>query len=766
MIAIISDILTRFSNVYFRINVIILCSLLWLGIWGISIAYAQQDADLYGTRVREYDNEIKKGLNAALQPAQELSESQNFFQQLLAQEEQPQEEEISIDNIPPTEQKNDLPSQIKEEKQPPLDLDPISHNFLVDALTALRFVAISLDNEEDIGLAYSGIARSFIIREQIRDAVNEAEKIKDPLWQARTYLSIAEYYMANNKSRNAIRYLREASDIFNDDFIANSEFVLRRVANNFAILGRLKDSILAVSKISDIYKRIDAIRTAARNVFYIYNLQRSEAALLEKEDDADIIALTKEYEDTFNVALEILRQATKELETISDVETNDNVINLYMDLGSTFLSVDAIEDALYAFDFAESLINKLPLGERQERLSLLAAKTVPLGDIKNSMRLVRQIDAAVPRAIALASVAVAHIEDNNLDAALPLFTLAKDTIKFFPDNFVRNKTLTRIMLSETQAGRFADAFTTAGLIDNPYFQSRSLFAMAQLLINEEKYKEALILNNYIPFVSMRSQISAAVAYGYGQRKENKLLPLELSEILEAGIEDTNMPIENSDINQAIARVLTAQILVGDKNKDLAIFDRCYELIDATQVELDRVLMLVLIARAYAARGYEHQATILIDQAFRQTWLNRQEWLLQAGNVYSTALAAITRGLLDVDNIFAAFDIAASIPLPNPEDRVLQDERGRYSHPRYRAMQAIAVKATRNLSLDLAIRAANEIEFSPARAQILSDIAISAVLDEKRNFDRNILGFNFQQTDWLNDSAITNILNEEELQSYQ
>src|SRR3546814_9132878 len=81
------------------------------------------------------------------------------------------------------------------------------------------------------------------------------------------------------------------------------------------------------------------------------------------------------------------------------------------------------------------------------------------------------------------------------------------------------------MEEQTRVGRLADAFTTAGGIQDRRSRSRALLSMGMLLLEAGKTVEAMKLVEFIPFIGLRARIFVAVA----KRKAEAGEPMERSE---------------------------------------------------------------------------------------------------------------------------------------------------------------------------------------------------------------------------------------------
>ena len=694
----------------------------------VSNAYGQKSSvDLY------------RDLNIADQESDDKDNDNDAVEKSYIQDQRDRISEFNKSELRPENLTPQQEQQITNQKEILNDIDPISENFLSNALTALRFVAISLDDKEDIGLAYSGIVRSFIVQNDIDSALREARAIEDPIWQARSLISIADYFnKTQDDKEKTIAILNEALDLFDVNENVNASNVLKELARQYSFLGDFKKSLEAISKISNIKKQLEFLRITLGDILKLY-----EIAANNQFNDANTTSL----DETLALVNNILPATKIKIDSLGDLISIEDKVNFYVDIGKIYLQIGDEEEALKVFELSEQIIETQDSNIKQKLFPKLAEAIVPLQESKNAMRIVQKILFSDLRAIALSSVARAQAENNNTDSAVPLFALAKDEIKLFNDPIKRYKVLTKIIIDETRAGRLADAFNSAGLIDNVQLQALALYNMGQELTRLEKFKEAIKLINFIPVLYLRADLVSSLIEGINT-SEQEFSKKFIDDILINALNETPLAIDSEKIVPAIQKILSSQIKYGDSTNDKKIFATALDIINTTQSGIERVIALVNVAKAYALRSRFDDASKLIDQAFRLTWLNRDDWLNSKEQYYALALNSITQGQLQLNDIYTAFDTAASIPEPSPETRIIQDESGRYIHPRYLAMQSIAVHAAKLEELDLAIRAANEVEFPAARAQILAFIAIADIYSDNELFDTNIFGFDFLKNQWV------------------
>ena len=120
---------------------------------------------------------------------------------------------------------------------------------------------------------------------------------------------------------------------------------------------------------------------------------------------------------------------------------------------------------------------------------------------------------------------------------------------------------------------------------------------------KRKFDEALVLVDYIPFVSLRAPIFAAVA----ERRGLDGRAAGASELLARSLELTGIDPLAEYVPAALRRVLNAQLAVGLADSDSVVFARARELADLIPDELTRIRALMNLAVALARRGDKEEA---------------------------------------------------------------------------------------------------------------------------------------------------------------
>ncbi len=272
------------------------------------------------------------------------------------------------------------------------------------------------------------------------------------------------------------------------------------------------------------------------------------------------------------------------------------------------------------FNFARTNLLSAEFKERDDTLAALAAAQVLSGDRVQAMNIVRAIDDEARGSMALASVARALSEISDVDAARPLFRLAfEDAVKTVNEKS-RNEIPRHILVEQTRAGLFNDAFTTAGSIKIRETQSRALLAMANVLIATDLYDEAIKLVNFIPYISMRAQIFVTLALVAGHAGD----PLEASSLLARAVEPTGAPVFQDELPPVLTRIIDAQVAIGAPQTTRALFLRVRELVHALTSIPDRVNLLTQLAAGEQKLISEEPARKTISAAWQLAWTKKEE----------------------------------------------------------------------------------------------------------------------------------------------
>jgi len=317
------------------------------------------------------------------------------------------------------------------------------------------------------------------------------------------------------------------------------------------------------------------------------------------------------------------------------------------------------------------------------------------------------------RAEALSAVSAA-LGRRNIDAAVPLFRMAEEEIGRIEDQSARFRAITYLVARETEIGRLKDAFETAFKITEDVPRAEALLGMGRILIDQGKLPEALVLKDYIPYIGMRAQIMAAVALGRGKEDDAEGASALLSEALDP----TGYPMLPEFVPNALDAVLSAQIKVGLKSADQAIFTRARDLSEVLPGDLAQVQALVQVAIAEARRGRIEDSQKTISAAYRIAFENKGD------EGFDSALMAISLAQLAAGDLLGAYDTAARIPEPEAGVTMPRTLDGGFAVPRYQALIRVAAAAGRLGDPNFGQEVTDKIGSDPAKAVGLAAVAIA------------------------------------------
>lgn len=572
--------------------------------------------------------------------------------------------------------------------------DEVTTQILQDPYLQLRFIALSMESADEQGTALNGLVQAMLVQGDIDRAIAEADLIEDPLWYARSQIEIAGALNdlgAGGEALDALFAAVERLEPVTDD--PDAQAILALIAAEQAGLNALPDAIATATLIPDARQRVAALEAAA---------VRGQAA-------GDGAAAS-------NAAIaEVLRETVAEAARLPTSEALTG--RLLTELGLAQVKADDPEGAKRTFALARAAIAEGPESARDIGFARLGAALVAVEDRVGGMQVVRDVPEGPERAIALSGIARTMALAGDMDSAQPIFTLAReiaDGIDPALDPDGHERAFTAIVADFTVTGQLLDAFTAAGAIPDRLRQSRALMRMAEVLLDQERYDDAIKLVDYIPFIAMRARIFAAVARAEGEAGAD----MEASALLARALEPTGFDPQPALLPDALRDVLTMQLRHGAPESDEALFIRARELADLIPDDLQRVRSLTRLAIAEGSRGFLERADRTLSSAYRIAFLNRE------ADLFGEAMADITGAQLEIGDLLEAFDSAARIPDPTAGERRDTFPDGRFSHPKYRALTAVAATAVARGRLPLGRRAANQIAYPPARAAAFAAMAVA------------------------------------------
>ena len=100
------------------------------------------------------------------------------------------------------------PSLVSAQDQ---ELDPVSIQAMSNAYIALRFVALTLEGPDEQGQALNGLVRANLAGERLDKALDEALRIEDGIWKARSLGQIAAFHAERGEIETALETLDQAA---------------------------------------------------------------------------------------------------------------------------------------------------------------------------------------------------------------------------------------------------------------------------------------------------------------------------------------------------------------------------------------------------------------------------------------------------------------------------------------------------------------------------------------------------------------------------
>ena len=574
------------------------------------------------------------------------------------------------------------------------EIDAVTRAIREDPLGPLRLAAYSLERADDRGKAVTGLIAGLLLQDKLKDAQAELNVIGEPEWRARALIEIADYYRRTGRSGAATRTLQRAAKTFPAKLAEGSEAqagaTLRAIAEREADAGHFADALTVANRIP-----LPVARTEA-----LLRLARVQMAAADRKHTDDV--------------RKTLAAAFKQVKAVKGREAE--AARLFLAIGKAQTAAGAAAGARATFAHMREAMARTDFQGRDEALADLAAAQIVAGNRVLAMDIVRDIKDDARRAMALASVAGALGRLGGIDSAVPLFGLALQEAKVVSGTADRYAVLQYIMEEQTRVGRLADAFTTAGGIQDRRSQSRALLSMGMLLLEAGKTAEAMKLVEFIPFIGLRARIFVAVA----KRKAEAGEPMEASALLTRALESTGQEPDPATLSDGMERVIEAQLAFGAAEATTALFDRIRDINKGIADAVTRMHIFVKLARAEALLGETEESKHSLAAAYRLAWMHRD------GPGYPRVLVGMVEAQLAAGDLLQAFDTAARIPdgarIALPPDS--GGGEGTEISAKHHALRQVAVAAAAQDESRLALRAARLISDTHARAEAFAALAVA------------------------------------------
>ena len=148
------------------------------------------------------------------------------------------------------------------------EVDEVTRRVLADPFITLRFVALTLETDDEQGQALNGLVRAMLVRGDREGAIKEIARIKDPLWKARSLVAFGEDDEKKGNKEAALSYYREAvQTISSVADLRDGGLLFRNLSEKQAEFGLLDDAISTAEKIDTAKGRVDALQNAAATFY-------------------------------------------------------------------------------------------------------------------------------------------------------------------------------------------------------------------------------------------------------------------------------------------------------------------------------------------------------------------------------------------------------------------------------------------------------------------------------------------------------------------
>jgi tetratricopeptide (TPR) repeat protein len=567
------------------------------------------------------------------------------------------------------------------------NLDPLSRAVERNPLTLIRIAALGFTDPVQQGEALNGLVAAFLASDKPDDATVELRAIDDTLWRARALLHLSDFQKRMERLRTARETLDDALALARPQSARDGGGTLKMISTRYLDLGAYQAATDTALLIPDKYERIGGLMR-------VTNRLRTAPSKALRADSKKVLAAA------FDVARTIKPDTKDSIETM-------------IRIAEFQLGASDFEGARKTLSDVEVSMKRARFDGADELRSELAATLVLLNDRVAAQDIVRGMIDAGRKSRGMASIARATAQRGDIDAAVSLFTLARQEAMTITDEDKKDRyaALTHLIVEETRVGRLADAFKDAGLIRERKPQAKALLGMGQVLIAQEKMKEAIVLVDYVPYIGMRTQIFAPVALYHGRNGDRE----KASKLLARALEPTRFEASPEELAKALPMVIDVQARVGVGAMNETLFKRIETQLDRLPDDPSKIEVLTGIASAEARAKRQDQALRALAAAWRIAWLNRRN------PQYTEILTNLMRAQIDVGEFLQAFDTAARVPDgPTPPKPKGQLEAS--LNARNLALQRVAVAAAAHGHQRLAIRAARRVRDDGARARVFSEIA--------------------------------------------
>jgi tetratricopeptide (TPR) repeat protein len=288
-------------------------------------------------------------------------------------------------------------------------LDAVTEEAKKDPFILVRLAALSLETPAEQGEALAGLVEAELARGDLPEAERELRRITDGYWLSRSLIKMADYQAGKQRIKPALAALEEAvAAAAKAPPSKETETLFHEIAVRRNALGDAEGAVATARRIKDARTRIEALLEMGRPDPADKTSKGNRAALIE---------------------------ASKQTQLIKDNESE--VARLLLSIGEAQTRLGDSQQADKTLAEARRMILDKEFTGREQALAQLAAAETQAGDQTRAMILVRSIVDPERRVRSLASIARAIGEQGRMDAAVTLFTFARETTEGISDESLR-----------------------------------------------------------------------------------------------------------------------------------------------------------------------------------------------------------------------------------------------------------------------------------------------------------------------------------------
>ena len=440
-------------------------------------------------------------------------------------------------------------------------------------LTKASRIAYSIDDTWGVSFdARAVIATGYAAINKFDQAINIAQSIQDPWFQAEALFGIALAYISIGNFDQAINIAQSIQDNWLH-------------AITFATIAAKAKSNGNIEQATEYFSQAARVIHVADNYLFRVNSLKQivEAAITTINSRQAIILL--DY--IFSAA-----QSIDELE--------DRVI-VFLDIANDYRIIGHDKQSIYILEQADNIINSIH-GKNAAFACFIVQAYISQGNIERAIAIAETIDDPEQNARALVALVQAYISQGNIEHAITIAETIDD-----PEYY--DTALVALVQAYISQGNIEHAITIAETIDDPKQNACALIALVQAYISQGNIEHAITIAETIddPKQNAYALIALAQAYITINKKDQSEGLLEKATQVTLKIEDLHQRVV---ILSTIADTTT---LAGNPSRATLIFETAMAIASSEIGSSNMTEALIAISEKYQNN---HERVIIM---IRDTW---------------------------------------------------------------------------------------------------------------------------------------------------